>query len=125
MDYSYPSSVDFGKYVYPNWQCEKGPEIFKPEIKITESDISATLEARGLRYGQFKDHAKIAQGIQDVLRDAPNWNKLDPDMKQALSVIADKMARILNGDPNYEDNWHDICGYSTLVERRILAERAK
>lgn len=125
MDYSYPSSVavDFSKYVYPNWQCERGPEIFKPEIKITESDISATLAERGGRYGQFIDHAKIAQGIQDVLREAPNWSKLDPDMRQALTVIADKMARILNGDPYYGDSWHDIQGYSKLVEDRIVNER--
>lgn len=86
------------------------------------NDINKTLQERGSRYGQFIDHAKIAQGIQDVLREASNWNKLDVDMKQALSVIADKMARILNGDPYYTDNWHDIIGYSKLVEDRILRE---
>lgn len=94
----------------------------KPEPKV-QNDISATLAQRGGRYGQFKDHAKIAQGVQDVLRAAPNWNKLDPDMRQALSVIADKMARILNGDPYYSDSWHDIQGYSKLVEDRIKKER--
>lgn len=93
-----------------------------PEVQ-KQVDISATLAERGGRYGQFIDHAKIAQGIQDVLRTAPNWDKLDVDMKQALSVIADKMARILNGDPYYEDNWHDIQGYSKLVEDRINKER--
>ena len=92
--------------------------IVKPEPRV-QDDISATLAQRGLRYGKFENHAKIAQGIQDVLREAPNWNKLDPDMRQALSVIADKMARILNGDPYYDDNWHDIAGYSKLVEDRI------
>jgi hypothetical protein len=88
-------------------------------------DISATLAERGGRYGQFIDHAKIAQGLQDVLRDADNWNKLDVDMKQALTVIADKMARILNGDPYYDDNWHDIQGYAKLVEDRIRKERGE
>jgi len=88
------------------------------------NDISATLAERGTRYGQFIDHAKIAQGIQDVLRSSQNWDNLEVDMKQALSVIADKMARILNGDPYYEDNWHDIQGYSKLVEDRIARERA-
>lgn len=82
-------------------------------------DISETLAERGGRYGAFINHATIAQGIQDVMRNAPNWTALDPDMRQALSVIADKIARILNGDPYYEDSWHDIGGYSALVERRI------
>jgi hypothetical protein len=84
------------------------------------TDVSATLAERGGRYGAFIDHAKIAQGLQEVLQKAPNWSKLDPDMRQALCVICDKMARILNGDPYYEDNWHDIQGYARLVEKRIL-----
>jgi len=81
--------------------------------------VSNTLAERGERYGQFADHARIAQGIQDVMRAAPKWPHLDQDMKQALSVIADKIARILNGDPFYGDNWHDIQGYAKLVEDRI------
>lgn len=89
--------------------------------KPTQGSIDATLEERGARYGQFIDHAKIAQGLQDVMRESPNWSKLDVDMKQALSVIADKIARILNGDAGYTDSWHDIQGYSRLVETRLLA----
>lgn len=81
--------------------------------------VTNTLEERGSRYGRFADHALIAQGIQDVMRAAPKWNDLDPDMKQALSVIADKIGRILNGDPFYGDNWHDIQGYAKLIEDRI------
>src|SRR5690606_10084595 len=30
-----------------------------------------------------------------------------------------KIARILIGDPNYADNWHDIQGYAKLVEERL------
>ena len=81
--------------------------------------VSKTLEERGSRYGAFADHAKIAQGIQDIMRIAPKWDQLDSDMKQALSVIADKIARILNGDPFYVDNWHDIQGYAKLIEDRV------
>jgi hypothetical protein len=84
------------------------------------SDVSATLAERGGRYGAFIDHSVIAQGLQEVLFKAPNWSKLDPDMRQALCVIMDKTARILNGDPYYEDNWHDIQGYAKLVETRVL-----
>jgi hypothetical protein len=84
------------------------------------TDVSTTLSERGGRYGAFINHATIAQGLQKVLFAAPNWSKLDPDMRQALCVICDKMARILNGDPYYEDNWHDIQGYARLVEKRIM-----
>jgi len=81
--------------------------------------IEQVLEERGARYGKFIEHATIAQGIQDVMRQAPNWKFLDPDMKQSLTIIADKIARILNGQKDYDDNWVDIAGYSTLIVNRI------
>jgi hypothetical protein len=31
-------------------------------------------------------------------------------------MIFCKITRILTGDPNYTDNWHDIAGYAKLVE---------
>lgn len=91
--------------------------------------ITTTLSERGARYGNFSGHAKIAQDLQDVMRNSvarpeednvvtPAWDKLSPVAKQALTVIADKIARILNGDPNYDDNWHDIAGYAKLAEDR-------
>ena len=83
------------------------------------SNLESTLAERGSRYGAFIDHAHIAQGLQTVMRQAPGWEKLAADQAQALSVIADKVARILNGDPDYLDNWHDIQGYARLVEERL------
>lgn len=92
-------------------------------VTDTVEGIDATLAERGARYGSFKDHAAIAQDLQDDMRAAPGWNKLAPDQKQALSVIADKIARMLNGDPDYLDNWHDIIGYAKLVEDRLKLEQ--
>ena len=80
--------------------------------------IESTLAERGNRYGDFADHAKIAQNIKRGMM-CPGLDNL-PDMhRQALEVIADKIARILSGDPNYADNWHDIQGYAKLVEDRL------
>lgn len=84
------------------------------------ADVSATLAERGARYGSFRDHAIIAQGLKRVYEKGATWPKLDDVKRQALEVFADKIARILNGDPEYADNWHDIAGYSTLVERDLL-----
>ena len=81
--------------------------------------IENTLAERGSRYGDFTDHAKIAQAIQDDMRIGAGWSRLDDVKRQALTVIADKIARILSGDPNYADNWHDIQGYAKLVEDRL------
>lgn len=86
------------------------------------ADIGATLAERGARYGDFSCHASIAQELQDVMRAAePGWLRLTTDKRQALTVIADKIARILSGDPEYRDNWHDIQGYAKLAEDRCAA----
>lgn len=79
-------------------------------------DIDETLKERGNRYGSFITHAEIAQGLKQVMwQNQKNWSRLTLDKRQALEVIADKIARILNGDPEYHDNWHDIIGYAKLV----------
>lgn len=83
------------------------------------TDVQATLDERGARYGDFTDHAFIAQDIQDTMRNAAGWKRLDAVKRQALTVIADKIARVLSGDPEYADNWHDIQGYAKLVEERL------
>lgn len=84
-------------------------------------NVSETLSERGARYGAFGGHADIAQSIKQVMTSRPttNWHHLPDAHKEALEMIAHKIGRILNGDPNYADNWHDIAGYATLVERVI------
>lgn len=82
------------------------------------TEISKTLDERGARYGDFTDHAKISQSLQDDMRATPGWSRLDPNKKEALTLIVHKIARILNGDPEYADNWHDIVGYAKLAEDR-------
>jgi spore coat protein CotF len=86
------------------------------------SPVEATLYERGTRYGDFTHHAGIAQDLQDLMR-SHGWGNLNQVQRQALTVIADKIARILSGDPNYADNWHDIQGYAKLVEDRLTCNQ--
>lgn len=90
---------------------------------MASETVEATLAERGARYGDFSVHALLAHALQDDMRDpAFGWSRLDSAKRQALTTIADKIARILCGDPNYADNWHDIQGYAKLVEDRLLRE---
>lgn len=82
---------------------------------LTEGQVSGTLAARASRYGKFNGVAQITQALKVVMRTTPNWDSLSFDKKEALETIAQKIARILNGDPNYHDSWHDIAGYAELV----------
>lgn len=84
------------------------------------TDIAETLAERGSRYGSFVEHARIAQQIKAAMADSPNWAKLAPDQREALEMIAHKAARILNGDPDFHDSWHDIIGYTKLVADRLV-----
>ena len=47
---------------------------------------------------------------------------MNATQREGLKAILQKIARILNGDPNYADNWHDIQGYARLVEERLPKE---
>lgn len=89
--------------------------------KVADSFIGVqeTLNARGARYGDFTDNAAVSQRIKDAMMyDEAMWAKLNYVQREALTMIAQKIARILNGDPNYKDNWHDIQGYARLAEER-------
>lgn len=81
--------------------------------------IDNILAERGQRYGSFEDNAATAQSLKKVLHMNENWLHLAYDQREALDMICHKMARILNGDPNYADNFVDIAGYATLVANRL------
>jgi len=84
-----------------------------------QQEIDSTLAERGDRYGAFDEHARITQAIKAAMADSPNWATLAPDQREALEMIAHKVGRILNGDPNYHDSWHDMVGYAKLVADRL------
>lgn len=83
------------------------------------TDISVVLDEREERYGSFEGHAKISQALKEVMLNTSSFDSLASDQREALEMIQHKVARILNGDPNYADNWIDIAGYATLVKRRL------
>lgn len=79
-------------------------------------EITKTLKDRSSKYGVFINHARITQDLKHTLkRNATKWESLTEDKREALEMIAHKIGRILNGDPNYRDSWIDIAGYATLV----------
>lgn len=82
-------------------------------------EISKTLTERGNQYGPFNTHAEITQKLKLDMQRTVGWSRLSPSQRESLDMIAHKIGRILNGDPNYADSWHDIAGYSVLVENEL------
>lgn len=83
-------------------------------------DLDQILRERGEQYGPFATHAKIAQDIKRAMfgKSSPP-DKLGDDQREALEMIAHKIARIINGNHNLVDSWDDIAGYATLVAKRL------
>ena len=89
-------------------------------LAVSSETIQTTLAARGSRYGKFKDHAHITQQLKNFMWCHPNYKALSPSQAEALEMIVHKIGRIINGDPNYHDSWHDIVGYAQLVADELL-----
>ena len=94
------------------------------KLKRCQSKIDETLAERQAQYGCFEDVAFVTESIMGILskvrgnglQDLPNPHRM------ALYMIASKMARIVNGDFNHLDSWHDIGGYAKLIEKLIEGE---
>lgn len=82
-------------------------------------DIETTLENRKTTHGDFSDHSFVAQSLKRVAYDGPKAELLTDVQKEALDMILHKVARIVSGNPNHADHWHDIAGYAKLAEDRI------
>lgn len=87
------------------------------EIKVDFMEVGNTLSARGSTHGDFSTNAQISQRFKDIV--GPYRGKLSAMQSEALDMIFHKIARILAGDPNFKDHWHDIQGYAKLVEDRL------
>lgn len=110
--------------------------------KATVSELArtdgadSTIKTRGARYGRFADNSKVAQGLKAVVRSGLSKRKisglalvgeeaaveLKPFQLEAIDMILHKIGRIVCGDPNYVDSWHDIAGYALLVEKILNGE---
>ena len=83
--------------------------------------IDETLNERGSRYGVFTGQAEVTMQLKRYIRIAlaERDKMLHDDQQEALDMICSKIARIVNGDADYHDNWHDIAGYARLIADRL------
>lgn len=81
-------------------------------------NIESTIKDRAKKYGDFKDYALTENLLNRIIKDG-----LPEVQAAALRMIFCKISRIVTGDPNYIDNWHDIAGYAQIVERHLKGEK--
>jgi len=83
------------------------------------TDKQSTLIQRGNRYGSFETQSELCQRLKHAMRGHSGWCNLNEAQQESIEMIQHKVARIINGDPNYADSWHDISGYATLIENML------
>lgn len=102
------------EYLNEKYELIAAPDEVNKSSKL--KSVSDTLKERQQQYGCFEDVAHVTQEILKVLRSTGGYDRMPPPHKEALHMIASKMARIVNGDCGHKDNWHNISGYANLIE---------
>lgn len=89
------------------------------------TDVDKVLAERGRRYGDFRDHAEVSQSLKEIVY-SPKYRlsteNLPAYLVEGLDMILHKIARVVTGDPLYEDNFVDIAGYAKLVADRLVQD---
>ena len=110
-------------------------DMVKPKLKESINDqyaeieqvrkktIDATLAERRSQYGSFTGVANTTGQLMAVIKNSPNGHTMPYAHEEALHMICSKIARIVNGDINHLDSWHDIGGYSKLIEDLITVDQ--
>lgn len=82
--------------------------------------VEDTLKERAATHGKYPDHAQCTQELKEVVRRFQmSWSRLTHCQREALDMILHKIGRVIAGNADHADHWHDIAGYAMLVEKEI------
>jgi len=68
------------------------------------NEVDDILKDRATTYGQYQNVSQISQDIKNIMQQSPNYKTMPAFMRESLDMIANKMARILNGNYYYDDS---------------------
>ncbi|QRE00547.1 hypothetical protein [Burkholderia phage BCSR129] len=92
------------------------------------TNLENIMQQRGSQYGDFTLQAALAQHLKQVIYghcEQVGNQAMNAVHCEAMDMIAHKISRIANGNPNNPDSWRDIAGYAMLVADRIELAMAK
>jgi hypothetical protein len=87
-------------------------------VASATNSTATLLAARARTHGDFKDQANYTQQLKFAMEGSEGWAGLNVCQRESLHNIAQKIGRILAGDPDFRDHWDDIAGYARLVAER-------
>jgi hypothetical protein len=86
------------------------------------SRAQAVIEGREASHGDYRVQAGMAQVLKREMRQTKGWLELSLEQRESLEMIAVKISRILNGNPNEPDHWIDLAGYAQLCYNLLTKE---
>lgn len=84
--------------------------------------IDSIITEREKTHGDYKEVARTAQQIKDIMRSGSGWNSINIECKESLELIATKIARIVNSGCGKNESMIDISGYAELARRSFERE---
>jgi hypothetical protein len=88
-------------------------------------DVQGTIAIREQSHGDFEVNTALMQQLKLQCRATYSWSQLPPYQREAIEMICHKLGRILCGNSNFTDHWHDIAGYATLVENILNKQNTR
>ncbi|MCQ9121623.1 hypothetical protein MUU45_001174 [Rodentibacter pneumotropicus] len=83
-------------------------------------NINETLQERGHTHGNFIEGSQTFDKLISAINE--KRSNLDSTQYYALTMLAAKLTRILNGNAHEADHWVDSIGYLTLGGRLDIPE---
>ena len=84
-----------------------------------EQSTDHILRERQGTHGNFSDGAKFVQAVMRAAMAAPMWAATTDVQRECIHHIAQKLQRIVCGDPNFRDHWIDISGYANIAANHL------
>lgn len=94
-----------------NGQTQESIEPIRGDMQTSE-----LLNERGATHGDFSFNAIYGQQLRTMFRQSSGWAAMPAVHKEALDMLACKLARILSGQSTFRGHWEDVRGYAALAE---------
>ena len=85
--------------------------------------VETLVNTREKTHGKFENVASTSCFFKSIAMGCIDDNNIELTsiQQEGLDMIFSKIARILNGHPDFKDHWDDIAGYATLVGESLDA----
>lgn len=84
-----------------------------------EHNVTETLNEREGTHGLYAEVSSVSQMMKKAMQIGVNWSYLRAEQRESLEMMANKVGRILSGNADFIDHWHDIAGYAMLIVKEL------